>query len=120
MSFWSKKIKNEQQDFEYLYKDIEYEPIRKRIESTGNWYIKNAILSKMQFYILEILSIILPLGTTYFSYLELSDVVKITSILTSLITSLIAFTRVNAKWSLYRNAIEQIKRELTLYWIIVD
>lgn len=53
--------KSEIEDFEILYRDIPNEVIRERIRSTGEWYIRHAILYKRFFYILSIISIILPL-----------------------------------------------------------
>ena len=121
--FTRKMEKQEKLDFQLLYEFIPDEEMKKRIRATGNWYIEKAIRCKVLFYFLSILGIFLPLvatGANAFGNAG-SELVRISTILCSLITSLsaslLAFTRCGDKWKIYRKTIENIKRELSSYWI---
>ena len=116
--FFGKQERNEKADFEELYKGISNEVFRARIKSAGNWYIERAIRLKKWFYIFEVISIILPLVISGLnSYGKANMMVTICALLTTLVTSILAFTKWREKWMLYRTTIEQMKRELTLYWV---
>lgn len=114
---------SEMEDFEILYKDIENKVVRERIRSAGQWYIDRAIRYKRYFYTLSVIGIIVPLliscinilGTDYGAQVRI--ITTVASAVVSCITSLLTFTKVKEKWTLYRNTIELMKRELTLYAI---
>lgn len=113
-----KRVRAEKADFAELYKGIQNEVLKARIRSAGNWYIERAIKCKAVFYILEIISIVLPLLISVLNSCEKSNtVVTICALSTALVTSLLTFSKCREKWTLYRTTIEQIKRELTLYWV---
>lgn len=120
MCLLEKKIKNEQNDFEKLCENLPSPIIKNRIIAAGNWYIKNAIYSKAIFNVLGVVSILLPLVTTFFSDSKHQDIVRATSVLTSMVTSLTVFTKTKEKWNLYRDTIEEMKRALTLYYVVVE
>lgn len=113
-----RKEKEEKEDFEKLYQNIPNEVLKARIKSSGNWYIERAIRFKRLFEILGLISIILPLIISILNNFEKTNLaVSICALLTALVTSLLTFTKCREKWTLYRTTIEQIKRELTLYWV---
>lgn len=110
--------KEEKRDFEKLYHNIPNEELKSRIGATGNWYIERATRCKRWFYFLEIVSIILPLLTTFLNGCQNNNIaVTVCALLTALVTSVLSFTKCREKWTLYRTTIEQIKRELTLFWV---
>jgi len=113
-----KREKAEKTDFAELYKAIPNEVLKARIRSAGNWYIERAIICKTWFYILEFISIVLPLLISVLNSCGKNNMaVTICALSTALVTSLLTFSKCREKWTLYRTTIEQIKRELTLYWV---
>lgn len=110
----------EKNDLERLYKDIPNEAVKARIKSCGEWYIEYAILYKWIFYIFSVIGIILPLVVTMINALgcpeEIKTVTMICSVLISFCTSFLTFTKCREKWTLYRNTVEGMKRELMIYW----
>ena len=120
-------IKKEKEDFKYLYKGIENEVVRERIRASGEWYIEHAIKYKRKFYIFSIIGIVAPLlitvinskggateGTCFFN---IRVVTAICSVLASFSSTFLAISKCKEKWTIYRNAVEQIKNALTLYAI---
>ena len=114
---------SEMEDFEILYKDIENKVVRERIRSAGEWYIDRAIRYKRYFYTLSVIGIIVPLLISCINILginygeQVRVITTVASAVVSFTTSLLTFSKVKEKWTLYRNTIELIKRELTLYAI---
>lgn len=109
----------EAEDFEKLYRNIENDVLKGRIESAGKWYIEKAILYKRLFYVFNIISIILPLCIAVVNVVDQNAqlLTVIISSLTSFTTALLAFTKWGEKWMLYRNAIESLKSKLTLFGV---
>ena len=122
MTMKNKMKTTEMEDFEVLYKNIRNEVIRERIRSSGQWYIERAIRYKRYFYILSIIGIVLPLLITSVNVFgcthenQVRVITAIASAIVSLTTGLLTFTKCGEKWTLYRNTIEMIKSELTVYW----
>lgn len=112
---------SEMEDFENFYKDIENDVVKERVRTAGQWYIERAIRYKRHFYILSVIGIIVPLLISCINILgsdygeQVRIITTVASAVVSFTTSLLTFTKVKEKWTLYRNTIESMKRELTLY-----
>lgn len=120
------KNKAEKKEFKELYEKIDDEVLKNRIKTSGEWYIDHAVKYRRYFKILSYISIITPLLLTAITTLggmsgrmddfQVKAAMVVLSLLTSLSTSLLSFTRSLDKWTLYRRTIESMKRELALYW----
>lgn len=114
--------KNEKKDFQILYQSISNDILKERIRITGEWYINNAYLYKWLYYIVGFAGIAIPVVVTVVNGVccKSSDFVQIFTIIASSITALAAaflsFSKCHEKWTLYRMTLENIKRELALYW----
>lgn len=114
--------KPECNDFEKLYERFDDETMKSRIKSTGEWYIKKALKYKNMYYIFSFINIIFPLVVTVISTGVFGDkyIQGITVGLSAGVTlaaSSLTFLKCRDKWTLYRHTIEQIKKELALYWV---
>ena len=121
LRYW-RSIRKEEDDFKMLYENIPDAILKSRIKSLGEWYIEYACVNKFKFYLFSFIGIIAPLIVTVFNALSIipGDLVKLVTVICSLVTSFstsyLALTRCREKWKIYRDAIENIKRLLVLYW----
>lgn len=121
LRYW-RSIRKEEDDFKTLYENIPDAILKSRIKSLGEWYIEYACVNKFKFYLFSFTGIIAPLIVTAFNALSIipGDLVKLVTVICSLVTSFstsyLALTRCREKWKIYRDAIENIKRLLVLYW----
>lgn len=121
LRYW-RSIRKEEDDFKTLYENIPDAILKSRIKSLGEWYIEYACVNKFKFYLFSFTGIIAPLIVTAFNTLSIipGDLVKLVTVICSLVTSFstsyLALTRCREKWKIYRDAIENIKRLLVLYW----
>lgn len=113
------KKQKEKNEFESLCNCIEDESIKQRILDAGNWYIEKAVTYKRIFYILSLFDIILPVTIPIINEMIEGDaskkIVTCISAVISIVSSLLTFTKCREKWTLYRNTVELIKMELSLY-----
>ena len=120
LRYW-KEIKNEKLNFEPLYANISDKILKHRIKSMGEWYIEYACKNKFKFYMFSFISIIAPLIVMIFNAFDgnqynIKLVTMICSVITSFSSSYLALTRCLEKWKIYRDAIENLKSILALYW----
>ena len=121
LRYW-RSIRKEEDNFKTLYENIPDAILKSRIKSLGEWYIEYACVNKFKFYLFSFIGIIAPLIVTAFNALSIipGDLVKLVTVICSLVTSFstsyLALTRCREKWKIYRDAIENIKRLLVLYW----
>lgn len=113
-------IKNEKNDFSKLCEKINDETLKSRVISAGNWYIEKAFVYKIEFYVFSILGIVMPLLSVVASSISTNDGARIVTIIcsafASLSASMLALLKCRDKWTLYRMAIECMKRKLSLHW----
>ncbi len=85
------------------------------------WYIRKAIFYKRIFYLLSMVNLLLPLlSTAIMAWKKDSDIGIILSACTSLSASLLALFNARDKWTSYRTAAENIKRQYALYCAKVE
>lgn len=116
-------MENEREDIEVLCCVIDDEVLRKRIESSMKWYMKNAVKNRKRFYLLSFLTIIMPLLATLFngwvglpnSYIK--NLVSFCSMLATLSASALGLMKCQEKWILYRNTVEKMKKLVSLYHV---
>lgn len=113
--------KDEKADFKLLYDPLPDNTIKNRIRSVGEWYIDKALFYKRLFNMLSAVSILAPaLATALIGMNDGGNGMKlpiiICTLITSVATSFLTFSKCRDKWTLYRTTIEFIKRELSLYW----
>ena len=112
----------------YLYSGIEDDTLKHRIKNSLNWYIRKAVVYKRIYYMLSVVSILLPLIVTILHstdsrhFLE-SNLQLYSAILaggTTLITSLLSLFRFKDYWKEYRATAEKIKAELVHFHMGVE
>ena len=115
----NKTERKEKEDFAFLYKQIQNEVVRERIRASGEWYIEYAIKYKRRFFIFSVIGIAAPLLITVFnsSSGDTKTLTALCSVSASFSSTFLAVSKCKEKWTNYRDAIELIKKELTLYAI---
>lgn len=117
---WANKTeRKEKEDFAFLYKQIQNEVVRERIRASGEWYIEYAIKYKRRFFIFSVIGIAAPLLITVFNSCsgDAKIMTALCSVAASFSSAFLAISKSKEKWTNYRDAIELIKKELTLYAI---
>ena len=87
-----------------------------RTQNCLEWYVRKAIYYKYMFYILSIINLALPLlSALIIVFNEKSNMGAILAAIASLSASLLALYNARDKWTNYRTAAENIKKQYSLY-----
>lgn len=116
------KARKEIRENEYLICD-DISPISKRFGYCLKWYIKNACYYKNMYYILTLISTICPIvvavlnGLTFEEGMEayIKYAVIVLSAAASISVAVLTIYRAQEKWTRYRAAAEDLKRERVIY-----
>lgn len=106
---------------EEFFSQIEYgkDPVeicRLRTKGCLEWYMRKAIFYKYLFYILSLVNLSLPLlSATIMAVTDKKDIGITLASITSLSASLLALFNARDRWTNYRTAAENIKKQYSLY-----
>lgn len=105
----------ETKQYQYLFETIEDDALKKRAETSLNYYIEKANFYKNLWGILSVCGIVLPALATYLAATSNSALVPIITAATTVCTGLLALFKCSEKKNSYRNSAENMKCELTAY-----
>ena len=113
-----KYLRKEVNSIEIYTSNIKTEEIKHRIEDVLHWYIRKAAFYKKMFYILSIALIIINTSIPFINQLAIENssiIVTFISSIATIITSILTLFTMKDSWFRYRNHIELIKRECSLF-----
>lgn len=121
--FMKEIFKNNELDYlDFIYGNIKDKVFAERVKYYLKWYIIKARKCRFYYYVLSVLSIILPLILSLLNLYEQNKcfkqyefLINVIPLITSFISSILILGRFLDKWSKYRETISQINLFLNKY-----